>query len=367
MRHTTKLLGLLLLSGLAAAAPITVQTLTYPPDGQDALRSETLKVPYVQGNNAAARINTALYLSQFNAPPPHQPHTLGKADKLDAVGTASLNFNVVRNDERVFAIHLEGEGCGAYCENFDQYLNFDARDGRLLLPDTLFTPAGKHALNEQMRLERRKRYRAELAQLQREYKQARQQHANKDTLDDLDARIALNQDCLAGTEPANEVNGQAESFYLAYLVQANSLRLDGGRCSNHASRALDDVYDVVIDLPLSTVRPWMSDYGRKLLLGDSKSASTPSLAGRVWQGKIGAAAVTLWVRDEKANHLDALYFYDKYRTPIALSGSHDGNTVQLDENDAQGKPSAQFLLRLDGDSLLGEWAGKQTLPVKLAP
>ncbi|MFO1336926.1 MAG: hypothetical protein U1F53_01605 [Burkholderiaceae bacterium] len=360
----------------AGAAPLSVRILTYEPPAEvdesvsmwaTDWANGSVKMPFVESRETPAvaeRINAALFLGVMETPAPARPAAAFHLPKGQwPQGTASQDVEVVRNDARVLSIVLTAEGCGAYCETYSQHHNFDVRSGRALALDDLLTPTGLSALTAEVARARQSAYTRQLKTLQQE-RAAAQRRGHRDELDDLDDRIALNKDCLEGERhsPRQPDDVRQASFSLPV---AGGMALSTARCSNHASRALDDVGEVTVTVPAGQLRPWLSPYGHAVVLGDGDAPPPATLFGQVLRGRIGTAPVTLLLERPQANgSVVGRYCYDKYRQPIRLSGRREGTQLRLDEG--EGEPSATLRLAWGAHGLAGQWVGGgKTLPVQL--
>jgi hypothetical protein len=317
---------------------------------------------------------------------------------IDNQGTESLQFTVSRQDERILTIAFEGEGCGAYCENYNTWYSFDLQDGSLLTAANLFTPKGMGAMAARLRQTQINSYRQQLATLAKERKAApvkrtaptgkANQPAQDDPID-LEDRIALNQGCLDDQlAKANEAAKEATSLagqqapeifdyndYIPFEITAKAFKLSAGRCSNHAMRALDDVGDVTLSLPYPELAPWLTAYGKAVLLNDGNAPPAERVYSQALLGTIaGSTAITMLLEKDKSNSLSGSYFYDRFRTPIALGGTKTGQMLVLTESmeatSSQPEKTATFRLTQTGNELRGQWtslAANKQRDVRLAP
>lgn len=342
------------------------------PTNSDLWSKGSIKMPYVTGGpvEIAARINDALYMAQLQMPAPEKPgKSFSMPEGASPEGTTQLDFDVSRNDASILEITFNGEGCGAYCEDFTTAVDFDARSGRTISLDDLLTPDGKAMAADLMQKERRKLYSAQIRELKKQKAQElaeAKKSGKKPVLDDTDERVAFNEDCLgathAGREPAMSVD------YMRFsLPTDNGITLSAGRCSAHVNRALDDVGDVSLTLTPKILQPMLTPYGKALLL-DRRAASAPaSVFGQVLHGKLGGAAVTVMFHERFSDgSFSADYFYNKYRKLIHLDGMQAGKQITLTEQ-INDKEQAAFKLNLGDADVSGTWrgAGKE-LPVVLA-
>ena len=332
-------------TALPAAAALQVQKVEMP--GKDG----TIAMPRVQpaSDPVAANINDALYRARFGVFAPAQAGGKIDADSIDPV--AAQDFTVTRND-RIFAVTFEGEGCGAYCEPYREVLSFDARSGRLLVPDDLLTPAGQ---GEALRLLRRQKvaaYTAQIAASRKDLLAARRGKAKADVIDDLQQRIALNTDCLAQANTPSD----AETLAWHRLNPApDALEVTSARCSNHASFGLDDVDEVTVRIPYAAIRAQLTPYGRAVLLGDG-DGKPATVFGQILRGTVGASPVTMVLTGEDSDGVHGVYFYDRVRRELGLAGRRRGNVLELRETLDAGKTSTgTFVLTIDGLTLKGTW------------
>lgn len=361
----------------AAAAPLLTRSLTLQPPADPAHElpvsagswaDGSVKMPFVESREApvvADRINTSLFVALMSAPAPVRPgprFTL-PAEQLPQ-GTASQDVEFTRNDGLVLTVRITAEGCGAYCETYEQDYSFDARNGRALALEDLLTPRGLAALMAHMGRTRQQAYASQLKTLKQELTAARRRGGAKDELDDLEDRIALNQGCMDGEKtsarPVDDLRYASFS-----LPPGQGLRLTTGRCSNHASRALDDVGNVKVEVPAAQLRPWLNAYGLAVVLSEGDGPPPSEPFGQVLHGRIGTAPVTVALDRLYANgSVSGHYWYDKYGRLIALSGRRQGAQLTLTEGEAP--QTATITLTWRGSGFSGPWQGDgKTLPVQL--
>ncbi len=330
----------------------------------------SVKMPFVSSPDAVltSRINNALYLELVGMFAPTQAgetFTL-PLDAEELASTASMDFNVLRNDNDIFSIAIDAEGCGAYCENYTRNYNFDTRTGRLLTVGDLVTASGARALWKKVNLEKKRRYSNMIKQLQRERK-ARLKSGVIDPNDDSEDRIGLNEYCLTQVESALSSAKLSERDLHSYklsMAADKSLVLTAGRCSNHASRALDDVGDVDLKIPLEQQEPYLTPYGKALLLGQGNAKAPETPFRPVLRGKVGGADVTMWLIHDYGS-LSGVYQYDKYRKLIQLSGKRSGSSFELVERAGEAE-TGSFRLTHSGTKLTGQWSAKgKQLPASL--
>jgi hypothetical protein len=362
----------------SAAAPVQVETLHFRgklPDGQ-AVAGARIAMPRVRMADAsiAAKINDRLFIDVLGAmAPPRPDKTFTPADGVDVSGIAEQKFSVVRNDGRILSVDFAAEGCGAYCEGYTRSYAFDVSSGRFLGADDLFTRDGMRELARRVVAERIRRYRREIAKLNRSLR-ALEKRGEKEAgeLSDLKDRIALNENCIEmiETDAASKSTPPVYSRFelMRYRVAPTTLEVTAERCSNHASRALDDVGDVTLRFAYPELRPYLTPYARGLLLNEPPATPTGGFYGQLLRGRLGGdIAITMLLRPWDGGSVSGVYFYDRVRKPIRLSGSVQDMVLTLTEEEGGGEPKARLVLSVKSDRIVGSWEGARTYPVELAP
>ncbi|MCY1002053.1 hypothetical protein OWM54_33365 [Myxococcus sp. MISCRS1] len=357
-----------LLTGRAWAEGVEVRSLTVipKPGAESVFPVGDLQMAFVthEKPEVAANINDALFIGRFKALTPTKVEARLPADGLDLSGLSEQGFTVTRNDGRLLTIHFDIEGCGAYCETYSVAYGFDVRTGRQLTPRELFTPAGVRALVLRMNKEKLRLYREQIAKHERELKASNKKAPASGTVEDLEERLAFNRECLEGVEANAEEERTRSTFHERWEFTGTEARMTAERCSNHASRALDDVDSVSLALPYASLRPHLTAYGKRALLGEGQGVSG-DVFGQVLRGRIGKLPIVMMLERHRDDSVSGVYFYEKHRKPIELDGRVEGGKLELQERDAEGNPVASLRLEVGKNLLRGEWAGKQPLRMEL--
>ncbi|NEX62911.1 hypothetical protein [Noviherbaspirillum galbum] len=357
----------------AQSAPFEVKTVAYKG-----------KLPYVESGDARrdARINHRIFLDMAEQPAPARYSDGIKVPKeQDGLqGSSDFGFLVLRNDGRVLALDVDAEGCGAYCEHYSTTYNFDAATGRMIFASDIFTPAGGRTLLNQNLAKRLAEYKRAIAALNKDaaanrrkkriatpWPQPRPDSKQDEEEDRIATAIEMYESCMESMRSPD--HGK-------YFTLANaSLQIDGesitflnGRCSNHAMRALDEVGDQKNAYKIADLAPHFSAYGKYLLMGGPPAAPRAEPYRQVLQGRVGQAAITLLLSERYSDgSLSGIYFYNKYRKPIPLSGKVNGNEIELTESESTESPKPLIRVAVKGDKLEGHWIGKQTIDFRVAP
>jgi len=369
-------------AAIAQAFSVVPRTLAWSGTSDDpSYASEwsngSIVMPFVSSSvhdQAARRINEALYLELVGMPAPGG--STGKfrlpdgsehlSDDSLLNSTASLGFTVGRNDARVLSLAINHEGCGAYCEEWTDSVHFSAVTGAAFTSEDIIFPEARRTIVRMVQQQRTREYTALLKQLREQRRTLPATGAPakaKEAQADLDERIGFNEQCLAGaTEASNDAarDGDDSFGYLKLSIpDSDSVAFVAERCSNHGMRALDDVGDVTWRISNDKLRSYLSAYGLAVFFGDDAPAMPPTLAGQILHGRIGSAPITLRLSKERdSSSVTAVYFYDKYRRPIALSGTREGQRLQL-SNGKEGADLETFELNSQGNGYSGVWHKQQ--------
>jgi hypothetical protein len=132
-------------------------------------------------------------------------------------------------------------------------------------------------------------------------------------------------------------------------------------------RALDSIDEFRNHYTFQSLKPYLTTYAKHLLLNDKAKFEQPNnITGQVYYGSIGQAPITFLIYSPEGydRMLRAVYFYDKYRQPIELSGT--GSTwTEVNSSD---KPQPTIKAAWQGDVSTGQWQGSgKALPFKIAP
>ncbi len=342
--------SLLCLAVTLQAAPLTVKQITYKGT-----------MPYVQSDNAklAQRINNSLFLEMLELPAPARLQD-GLKEKQVQEGIspiADITFEVGRNDERILALSVGAEGCGAYCENYTTFFNFDAATGRRVVAEDIFTTVGGAKLFKQLNAARLARVKAEIAKTRKEAKAENGKPQSKEDQETFSNKIEMYQRCIAAmTDPEMAKYWNLGSDKMK--IGSDAITFVRGRCSNHALRALDDIDDMDNAFPIKDLTPHLSVYGNALLLGGGNAVPGGGPFNQVLVGKVGQSPITIRLGPRNSDDsVSGIYYYDRYRTPIALFGKLSGGVLTLEESDSKDKVLPVIRVTISGESLKGSWIG----------
>lgn len=326
------------------------------------------RFPVLLGLNKTVtdRINYVLFASIFDfdmagIPPLNAIDSLKAFDERDFHYLTDLNFNILRNDKRVFSISFNGQGCGASCSSFTKSLAFDATTGRLLTDFDLFTESGRTALLADMRFGNIKRIKKQISIL-------RQSKRNKNQLDIIGLENMFN-DCLK--------NLQSKDWYTwvgDMQMQLSSINFSQGQCVMDNLRDFDDLGGL---FSYKKLKPWLSVYGRHILLDERLTGKPMWPTAQLLYGFIGKNPVSMYINESydfsniKNLEITGYYFYNRYRKPILLKGKWKDGKMDLEEfENGQEQPQAFITLVSNQNGIQGQWKsldGTKVFEVEFQP
>lgn len=359
----------LCISSLSYAGEVfTVKTMSFVGKngaGIDIAAAE-VTTPFIESTNGvvASKINNLLFIELYRAlAPVRYAKQFNENDEVELGGLSSQAFAVVLNNGRVFSLAFSGEGCGAYCEDFTKHFAFDASTGDRLVASDLFTAYASKALTKKMLGYKQMLYNKQIASLEAELKQLGTGKQKADDIEVMEGKIALNRDCISNLAGQNAHVNPFTRY--DYNFHPTGVEIIAERCSNHASRAYDDVGDVTLTIPYPELRPYLSDYGKYLFLNEASAVTDTSLYGKILTGRIGEkSTITMLLHQHDDGSVNGVYFYNKYRKPIKLSGSESTNELVLEEFSNEGS-TGKMRLKKRGEKLTGSWIGNTILQVEL--
>ncbi len=351
-------------------APLTVQSAIHMSAAEGVVPAHLVyTVPVVRASDPAiaARINALIGNAdeggEIETKPVASDGQLYLADAAVArikQTTESLDYAIERNDDRVLTISIDGEYCSAYCEQSTEYLSFDARTGERLTLANLFAPNAVATLGKRIAASR-------LARIDRQIAQLKSGKINGRPPEDVETAVDMYDRC----RQSHGAPDADSSSYLAYdglNIGAHTLTFVHDRCSPHVIRALDDIGEFMTVFAFNELKPYLSDYGKTLLLLPDSTSGPVGPFSKILHGHIGGRlAITMNLELGGSDFVTGTYFYDKYRIPIRVNGQRHGATLALTEIESDDTPRPTMKLGIDGSKLKGTWKGKSSFAFEAAP
>jgi hypothetical protein len=181
------------------------------------------------------------------------------SDPFDKLQSSTFeNYEVLRNDSLMLSLRFSFEGCGAYCEHYDQYLTFDSFSGNPLASHHFFDPTAWSNIKQSISDRRNSMLSGYIEHLKKQL--ANLETAAEDS-DTWNQQLEMYEWCLQSRD-TSYVN--PHRFY----VTDTSVIFVEERCSNHAMRSLDDLDEFHTEHLISDTSD-LSKYG-KYIFGYSR-------------------------------------------------------------------------------------------------
>ncbi len=159
------------------------------------------------------------------------------------------SWSKLRTVESILTLMLLGNATGAYSETFNHAYNFDLSSGKSINIEDFLTEEGLLLVKRKVIIHNQKL----IADFIHQIKSDSMNQFQKDQLD-LYANCIMDDDY---------------GFYTFYFSEA-TISFVRGRCASHAVRALDDLGEFVHTFTFEEIRPYLSDYGKSLLVIGNK-------------------------------------------------------------------------------------------------
>lgn len=257
--------------------------------------------------------------------------------------------------KNILSLYMNGEATGAYPEMFDMWSNFDLRTGNYIHLEDLFTEEGTKFVLQYANSSIEKEIIDFIAELKKT------DISDSDTKEMVEEQLMIYEDCLESIKSQN-------LQWFEYFFEKDSLILNRGRCSNHAMRALDDLWDYQISISYDQLKPQLTDFGKSLIFDNPKNIRSNNPSNRLYKGKIdGKYPVHFLINDiHEDESLSAIYWYDKQKKIIHLGGEFVHQHFSLveddyhDENLRKWIPRALIEADLKGSKIIGTWQDYKT-------
>lgn len=302
---------------------------------------------------AASNINTNLQLSIFQNVP--KKEKLFVIDENRPRNLYISNFHTIE-EKNFISVSIQGEGCGAYCESFNKYFNFDKTTGQEVIIKDLFTKKGILEINKILKIKNIK----SISNFIKEN--------NNPSNKEIDEQIQMYQDCLQRRKKSK--SSFSINKYTNMLLEKGKLTIEHGRCSNHALRALDDIGTFKNVFSFKFLKPYLSSYGINFLGGKDFITPKNILNKKIWHGKIDNKYQIILT---KKTYSGWIYWYTKYNKLIELKSEYKPPFLYLEEtkydkNQKKWITTSLIKLKMINNQLVGTYTNhmnKKTMPIVL--
>jgi hypothetical protein len=279
-------------------------------------------------------------------------NTIDPFDKLQ--NSTFENYEVLRNDSLILSLVFSFEGCGAYCEYYDQHLTFDSFSGNPITTQHLFRPEAWMNIKQSVSDLRNNALSEYISYLKKQL--AGVKLSGDDTIT-WRQQLEMYDECLQSRDTGS-VN--AHRFYMGN----NSVTFVEERCSNHAMRALDDLDQFHTQYVISDTSQ-LSRYGKYVFRFSTEYVAPPE-SFTIFSGTI-AGKYPIWFFVSDANGFRSYsYCYKKYGTVIMLQATHDHPQLILTELTDEGDELGKFYLRETQEGLSGSYLSRSGMEMKMS-
>jgi len=260
--------------------------------------------------------------------------------------------------KNILSIVINGEGSGAYPEEFECYNNFDLRTGNQILLTNIFTKKGKEEIAKTLNQKIKNSIQKFLYEIKDSIKN---NNLDKDEKERIEEQITMYEDCIQNVDDNN-------LEYAEYYFEKDSLIFIRGRCSNHAMRAIDDLYTFKNSFSYKELEKDLSIYGKNLINGSSENKISVNPETKFYKGKINNKyAITATITNiDSDNVVEMYYWYDKVKIPIEWSGKFKNMHFSLTEYNQdfiKEMPLAIIEAQLIDNKIIGTWKNNETKEV----
>lgn len=322
MKITFKLMlfGIVYVTSNVATANVNISPL------QPQAKGENFPLVIVAKRSVISKkINTHLQLEHLR----HLPHVFKKNPfekvRFDEKNCCSnITFDAWQQHKtpyNILSIGLTGDATGAYTEMFDVYENFDTRSGDPVTLNALIKSNKTQSLRDVLVSKVRQRITSYISEIKKDARTDSIMH------DDVYAEQQdLYSECLHDLKDAT-------LDWFNFYVKDKSVVFVKGRCSNHAMRAVDDIGTFRIELPIHSLQPYLTPYGKNVLSDSTQLVTNKSLEGKLLKGTLGKTKVHFLLKETHEDaSIDAVYWYNKYQQPIELGGMFKNNKLNAYES-----------------------------------
>lgn len=163
----------------------------------------------------------------------------------------NTTFKILNNDNYILSIALSAEGCGAYCEDFTSYYNFDLKTGNKLKLDSIFNSGGLNLIADSLYFLKQQKVKEKIKEIEIE-------KPDSSMIEDYNLTLYLYYECLERKVYREFIADEQFSIYKNEII----IYLD--RCSAHWNRALDDLYTFKFQFNLCALREYLTPFGNTL-------------------------------------------------------------------------------------------------------
>lgn len=293
---------------LAADFSILSSTMNKTFEEAGKIRQVELRMPYIKMSDAdiAQPINDQLYIYTlgYYAPDNYIPGLTNEGDHIAFI--RDLSHELVYQNERRLAIKVASLFCRPTCFQYAEYFNFDLRNGHKIDLHEVLQPETSKMMERVVLAELRKRYRRQIDLLQDEIRKLKSgQYRGDRKLKYLQDSLRVNKDCLASIKAKLSPMEFFKQYALTSRFFDDHVEFTNRWCTSPDERYLDKVATTDFTFSYTSLRPWMTAYGRTVLLNEGDAMGT-DWRGQILYGSMGKESVKM--RADETNKSGLIHY-----------------------------------------------------------
>lgn len=261
------------------------------------------------------------------------------------------DFTVNKNTIPVLSLSFLTEYCGAYCEEYFEFANFDLSNGYVITIDDLIDQNSSKQLTQILN----NKIRNEISDFIKKIPKINQ--INQQDIDYYNDQKEIYKDCLENIDLY-----QLSDNGFNYYISNDSIYFQRGRCSNHASRALDELGNFTYGFTKKEIEPFLSEYGKNLY-GNQPRKMT-DFKEKIFAGKIGKYPIKGVINQNNSG----FYWYERFKQLIEIDFVYENQEIIINEKNYNNNTTATFKLKQINNQFIGSWKKtntKENFPVEI--
>ncbi len=166
---------------------------------------------------------------------------------------AFLKYKTEILNSEIYSVSFFGEGCGAYCEEFQSTYTFLMENGEQLNLENILSTSGQQRLLAEIIKYKRELLDKAILRVENEMQNV---NTSKSELEAFQMEIGLYENCFLNYKTLE---------YFRFVPSDNVIDIYIGRCANHANRALDNVGTTKFQLKISEWENEFTELGKNLI------------------------------------------------------------------------------------------------------
>lgn len=169
---------------------------------------------------------------------------------------SEITYSAHLINDKIFCLTFDTYWCGAYCEGYTESYSYDLSTGSFIELDALIDENSKALVLSYFSMVKRNRILNHINEVRFDLEYGTPSENDRRQNENA---LRMYQECL-------EYSDYSSFEYFDYSFHRDSVFLRSSRCSNHADRPFDDIWDFKYKFKLSEIQQYFSVYGKEILL-----------------------------------------------------------------------------------------------------